>query len=256
MKIQTLNGKVALVTGASSGIGLAIAEKLAAEGCDLVLIARNDLKLRDIVKVFVSKYKVRVWWYVSDITKGQDIKRLEKEVRKDVGSIDILVNNAGGSHATLPGDIFDKAFTLDLELNLLSTQLACRLLSPLIRNGGSIVNMGSLNGQGLTSPLPTKLPIKIGYAVAKAGVIQLSKLYASQLSERGIRVNVVAPGPIYPTGMTESWSKDRQNNVAKQIPLKRLGTPQDVANAVYFLVSDLSSFITGHTLNVNGGQRI
>lgn len=256
MNILTLKDKLALVTGASSGIGLAIAGKLASEGCDLILVARGEPRLRQIAKILLSRYRVKVWWYVADITKAQDIKRLKKEVKKDVGGIDILVNNAGGSHPTLSDDEFDMAFTQDVELNLLSAHLSCRLLSPLIRSGGSIVNMSSLSGQGMITPIPTKHSIKMGYAVAKAGVIQLTKLYASQLSERGIRVNVVAPGSIYPTGMTESWDKGKQKDLVKQIPLKRLGRPQDVANAVYFLVSDLASFITGHTLNLNGGQRI
>ncbi len=254
MNIKTLKGKLVLVTGASSGIGLAIAEKLASEGCGLVLTSRGERGLVKTATQLRKRWGVPVLSYSADVTQGEELLELVKKVKNDVGSIDFLVNNVGGGHVTSPNDWLDVAFMQDIELNLHSTHLCCRLLSPLLKNGGAIVNMSSLNGEIITSLVPGNHGAKMGYAVAKAGVIQLTQLYAVQLAERKIRVNVIAPGPVYPTKMTEDWSEERQLRVAQEIPLGRLGTTDDVANAVYFLVSDLSSYITGHTLDVNGGR--
>ncbi len=254
MTTQRLKGKLAIVTGASSGIGLAIAEKLASEGCGLVLVARGGRELAKVAKQLNESWKVTVKCYQVDVTKGKELLELAKKIKNDLGSIDFLVNNAGGSHVTVPNDELDKAFMQDLELNLQSTHLCCRLLSPFIKNSGAIVNMSSLNGEAVTSLIPGNRGVKMGYAVAKAGIIQLTQLYAVQLADRKIRVNVIAPGPIYPTQMTRDWSEERQGQVAQGIPLGRLGSVDDVASAAFFLISDLSSYITGHTLDVNGGR--
>lgn len=251
---QTLKNKVAIVTGASSGIGYAIAQTLASEGCALALIARSEKKLRQAASRISRKHRVRVERYVCDVTKGEDIQAIGKQVRRDFSKADILVNNAGGSHETALGDRFDEAFNKDIALNLRGVHLCCRLLSPLLKNGGAIVNISSINGQTVISTTSAHTSIKMGYATAKAGVIQLTRLYAVQLAPRNIRVNAVAPGGIYPTGMTEDWTKEKQKRVASEALLRRLGTVQDIADAVHFLVSDKSSYITGHTLNVNGGR--
>ncbi len=251
---MTLKNKTAIVTGASSGIGVAIAKKLASEGCALVLVARKEEALIQSAKQIKQKFKVRVKCYVCDMTHGEEILNLTKKIKKDFSSVNILINNAGGSHITEPTDVLDTAFDKDIALNLRGTHLCCRLLSEIIQKGGAIVNVSSLNGQTIISSSHGKNMIKIGYAAAKAGVIQLTKAYAWELAERGIRVNAVAPGAIYPTGMTGDWDKEKQLKIKREVPLKRLGKPEDAANAVYFLVSDLSSFITGHTLDVNGGR--
>lgn len=251
---QTLKDRTAIVTGANSGIGFAVAQKLASEGCAIIFIARRGNELSKAATRVKKQWNVPTAWYSVDVTEGKELQALQILIKKDFGFVDFLVNNAGGSHVTSLEDKFDDAFVQDLELNLRSTHLCCRLLSTSIKKGGAIVNISSLNGQVVTTTKQGKTSPRMGYAAAKAGVIQLTRLYAVQLAKQGIRVNAVAPGGIYPTGMTGDWNEQKQRAAAKETPLGRLGTTLDVANAVYFLASDLSSFITGHTLNVNGGK--
>ncbi len=246
--------KVAVITGASSGTGLAIANKLASQRYDLGMISRKKDDLVRLGNKISRKYKVRVKIYPCDVTLGEQLISVAAELKKDFKKIDALINNVGGSHTTNPDDLLDSAFNIDIDLNLGSTYLSCRLFSPLIKKGGAIVNISSLGGQTHFYPQLASSTAKFGYEAAKAGIIQLTKIYAVDLASRGIRVNSVAPGPIYPTRMTDNWDKKKQKLVRSQIPLKRIGKPEDVANGVYFLVSDLSSFITGHTLDINGGR--
>lgn len=249
-----MKNKVAVITGASSGMGLAIAQKLAIEGCMLALIARNEKKLVKAATQIKKKYKIRIETYACDVTQGEQVRNTVTKIQRDFKEIDILVNSAGGSHTTESKDLYDAAFDADMNLNLRGTHLCCRLFSTIIKKGGAIVNISSMNGQVILYPPHGKNALKMGYIAAKAGVIQLTKAYAVELADMGIRVNAVSPGPIYPTGMTQIWDKKKQKAVTEKIPLQRLGKPEDVANAVYFLASDLSSFITGHTLDVNGGR--
>ncbi len=246
--------KVAVITGASSGVGLAITRMLASKGYSLALIARNEKELDKIAADINKSFQINVQLYACDITQGKDLYDTVNKIKKDFVKVDILVNNAGGSNSTASDDVFDTAFNKDIELNLRGTHLCCKFISKIMKNGGAIVNMSSINGEVVLFPLYKENSLKIGYAAAKAGVIQLTKAYAITLARRRIRVNAVAPGAIYPTGMTGDWSKEKQKVVAQGIPLQRLGKPEDVAHAVYFLVSDSSTFITGHTLDVNGGR--
>ncbi len=241
--------KVAVITGASSGIGFATAKKLAEEGYSLALVSRTLSKAS--LAALTKKFRVRVKWYACDVTQGEQILRTAREIVKDVSRIDVLVNAAGGSTVTAPTDTFDEAFDKDIAVNLRGTHLCCKLFSPYMKKGGAIINVSSQNGRFIVFP---SAGVKMGYAAAKAAVIQLTKAYAIELADRGIRVNAVAPGPIFPTGMTKDWDKAKQGRVVDKTPLKRLGTPEDIANAVWFLASDLSSYVTGHTLDVNGGS--
>lgn len=235
-------------------MGLAIAQKFAVEGCILALIARNEKELVRSAAQMKKKYKTRVETYVCDVTQGKQVQNTVAKIQRDFKKINILVNSAGGSHTTESKDLYDAAFDTDINLNLRGTHLCCRMFSTIMKKGGAIVNISSMNGQVILYPPYGKNALKMGYAAAKAGVIQLTRAYAVELADRGIRVNTVSPGSIYPTGMTQAWDKKKQKTVTAQIPLQRLGKPEDVANAVHFLVSDLSSFITGHTLDVNGGR--
>jgi NAD(P)-dependent dehydrogenase (short-subunit alcohol dehydrogenase family) len=245
--------KVAVITGATSGMGLAIAHKLVAEGYALALVARDQKKLKETVSQLQGSETV-IKYFSCDVTQGKEVLQLSKDLQKEFGTIHVLINNAGGSHTTTADDVFDEAFDKDIALNLKSVHLCCRLLHPLVVDSGVIINLSSVNGRGLLSHLPGKKGIKIGYSVAKAGVLQLTKIYAVELSPRGIRVNAVAPGVVYPTGMTDDWDENKRQATIELTPLKRLGTPKDIANAVSFLISEAASYITGHTLDVNGGR--
>lgn len=235
-------------------MGLAIAQKFVVEGCTLALITRNEKELVELAAQMKKKYKTRIETYACDVMQGKQVRNTVTKIQRDFKKIDILVNSAGGSCATESKDPYNAAFDADINLNLRGTHLCCQMFSTIMRKGGAIVNISSMNGQVILYPPYGKNALKMGYIAAKAGVIQLTKAYAIELANRDIRVNTVSPGPIYPTGMTQTWDKKKQKTVTAQIPLQRLGKPEDVANAVYFLVSDLSSFITGHTLDVNGGR--
>jgi meso-butanediol dehydrogenase/(S,S)-butanediol dehydrogenase/diacetyl reductase len=242
-------GKIALVTGAGSGIGEAVAIRLAQEGAHTVLVGRTREKLEAVAeKIGGSSSTV----CTADVTNEQEVRQLSLFLQERFGQIDILVNNAGGSKHNKWLEITSKEWDDVQAANLRSVFLVTREMSSLMFgcNDRSVINIASLSG------------IKPGsliahYSAAKAGVINLTKVLAHELSPHGIRVNSVSPGFIE-TPLTESGLKNPRfaDSIARHTALKRVGQPQEVAGVVAFLASADASYITGADIVVDGGWLI
>jgi NAD(P)-dependent dehydrogenase (short-subunit alcohol dehydrogenase family) len=244
-----LKGKVALVTGAGSqiGFGKAIALQLAKEGC---AVAVNDIDLDGAKKTAAEAEKLgrKALAVRADVTSGEAWDAMVGEVLDKFGRIDILVNNAGGCSPFKPFlEMTDKDWDFDIAINLRSTRNGIRAVLPhmIKQKGGKIVNITS--GAGINGGMFTS-----GYAAAKAGVIALTMSVAKEAGPEGINVNCVSPGPAN-TGFAKNAPPGLLDNFPKTLPLRRLTTVEDVANAVTFLVSDAASDITGQVLVVSGG---
>ena len=249
-----LDGGVAVVTGAGRGIGAGIAVDLARAGCDVVLTARRQAEI-DAVAEEVRATGRRALAVPGDITDGEFVEQLADRAKAEMGRITLWVNNAGGADDRTPrhlADMPDRQWDYQLDLNLRAVFTCSRAAARVMEDGGSIVNISS--GAALKAS-PNNGP----YAVAKAGVDSLTRTMSVELAPRGIRVNGVAPGPI-PTEVFREFfnvSEEDLPGLGRKlgIPLGRLGTPEDVANAVIFLASPAASWVTGQTLLVNGGNR-
>ncbi len=240
-----LTGRVALVTGASRGIGRAIAGRLASQGA-LVVAAARGTNAAGTVQEIVERGG-RAETATVDVTDPASMDALIAGTLAQHGRIDILVNNAGIARDQLmlrmKRDDWDEVISTNLTSAFALTQA---VLKPMIRQkGGRIICISSVVGQGGN-------PGQANYAASKAGLIGFAKAVAQEVASRNITVNVVAPGLIA-TDMTRDITEDAHANWAAKIPLKRLGTPDDVAAAVCFLASDEASYITGQVLAVNGG---
>jgi 3-oxoacyl-[acyl-carrier protein] reductase len=243
---MSLSGRVAFVTGASQGIGRACALKLAAAGAAVAVAARNQEKLNELVEgITASGGKAAACRL--DVTNEEQVKSAIKGVIGQFGKVDILVNNAGITRDQLVMRMKRADWDAVLETNLTSAYLCIQQVSSsmLKQRWGRILNIASVFGQ-------TGQAGQANYAASKAGLIGLTMAVARELGSRNITCNAVAPGFIE-TAMTEVLGDEFKQNAAKQIPLGRVGSPDDVANAVVFLASDEASYITGHVLNVNGG---
>ena len=246
--MQLLQGKTAIVTGATRGIGKGVALKLAEQGANIaftyVSSEEKALALENELQAFGVKAKA----YKSDASLMKDAKELIKDVLENFKSIDVLVNNAGITKDNLLMRMSEEDFNRVLEVNLKSifnmTKAVQRTM--LKQRSGSIVNMTSVVGVKGNAG-------QSNYAASKAGVIGFTKSIALELGSRNIRCNAIAPGFIE-TEMTEKLGEEAITNWRNSIPLKRGGTPEDVANTTLFLVSDLSAYITGQTLHVCGGM--
>ena len=243
-----LDGKTALVTGASRGIGRAIALCLAAEGARVAINYAGNVKAAEEVKASVEAAGGTAILCQADIADSAAVEAMIADVVKEFGTIDILVNNAGITRDTLLMRMKDEDFAKVLDTNLKGVFYCTKAVSKLMmkKRLGRIINMASVVGlvgnAGQTN-----------YAAAKAGVIGFSKSAAKELASRGITVNVVAPGFIG-TDMTAGLPESVKEKMLTDIPLGRMGEPEDVANAVLFLVSDQASYITGQVVNVDGGM--
>ncbi len=242
-----LKNKVAIVTGAARGIGKAIALIFLREGGKLAIIDSDREKL-EILRKESEKEKKEVMVIPCDITKSSEVNGMVDQVYKTLGRIDILVNNAGiirrGTIETVREEDWDRV----IEVNLKGTFNCCKAVAGIMKQQGygKIVNVSSIAGKvGDITSAP-------GYGSSKAGIDALTKTLARQLAQYGINVNAVSPHAIE-TEMSAQWSEERRKEVIASIPLGRLGKPEDVAEAVLFLVSDEASFITGEILDVNGG---
>jgi 3-oxoacyl-[acyl-carrier protein] reductase len=241
-----LTGKVALVTGASRGIGRAIACKLAAQGATVLAAARADHAasvVSDLVSQGHKAEAIRV-----DVTDSAALQRLPGDIVDCHGSLDVIVSNAGIARDQLlmrmKRDDWDAVLATNLTATFVLTQAAVR---PMLRQkGGRIIAISSVVGQAGNAG-------QANYAASKAGLIGFAKALAREVASRGITVNVVAPG-LVETDMTRAVADKAQIDWAAQIPLGRAGTPDDVAAAVCFLASDEAAYITGHVLAVNGGM--
>jgi 3-oxoacyl-[acyl-carrier protein] reductase len=243
---MSLSGRVAFITGASQGIGRACALKLAAKGVSVAVAARNQEKLNELVcEIETTGGKAAA--FVLDVTDEEQIKSAIKAVIAQFGKIDILVNNAGITRDQLIMRMKRADWDAVLQTNLTSAYLCTQAVtsSMLKQRWGRIINITSVFGQMGQAG-------QANYAASKAGLIGLTMAVARELGSRNITCNAVAPGFIE-TAMTDALGEDFKQTAAKQIPLGRVGTVDDVANAVAFLASDEASYITGHVLNVNGG---
>ncbi len=239
--------RIALVTGASQGIGRAIATALAADGCHLALAARTESKLAE-VRAEIESAGGTAEVFPMDLTAEDSIKAGAKAVLARFGAVHVLVNNAGVTRDTLALRMKAADFTDVLHANLTGTFLLTQaLLAPMMKaRWGRIINITSVVGE-------TGAAGQANYAASKAGLIGLTKSLAREFASRSITVNAIAPGFIQ-TAMTHVLTEDQKAGILAQIPLARYGEVNDIAAAATFLASDAAGYITGHTLDVNGGM--
>lgn len=243
-----LDGKVALITGAARGIGKAIAMKFASEGADvaftdLVINEAGEQTVKDI-KAFGHKVKA----YASNAASFEETHNVVNQILADFGRIDILVNNAGITKDGLMLRMSEAQWDAVLNVNLKSAFNFIHALTPIMarQRGGSIINMSSVVGVSGNAG-------QCNYSASKAGLIGLAKSIAKEMGPRGIRANCIAPGFII-SDMTNALSEEVRDAWVKQIPLRRGGTPEDVANVAVFLASDLSSYVSGQVIHCCGAM--
>lgn len=246
--MKLLEGKTAIITGGSRGIGKGIVEIFAQHGANIAFTYSSSAEASNKLAEEVSKSGVKVKAYKSDAASYKESQQLAEDVLKEFGSIDILINNAGITRDNLLMRISEEDFDKVIEVNLKSvfnmTKAVQRAM--LKQRKGSIINMSSVVGVRGN-------PGQTNYAASKAGVIGFTKSVALELGSRDIRCNAIAPGFIQ-TEMTEKLDESAIKGWTDMIPLKRGGTPEDVANVCVFLASDLSAYVTGQVLNVDGGM--
>jgi 3-oxoacyl-[acyl-carrier protein] reductase len=243
---MSLSGRVALVTGASQGIGRACALNLASAGATVAVAARNQEKLDELVNE-ISGTSGKAAAFAVDVSDEEQIKSAIKAVIAQFGKVDILVNNAGITRDQLVMRMKRADWDAVLQTNLTSAYLCIQQVigSMLKQRWGRIINITSVFGQMGQAG-------QANYAASKAGLIGLTMAIAREVGSRNITCNAVSPGFIE-TAMTATLGDEFKQTAVKQIPLGRVGAPEDVANAVAFLASDEASYVTGHVLNVNGG---
>jgi len=243
-----LTGKTALITGASRGIGKAIALLYAREGADIAITnIVDDDEFRGAIKE-IEAAGVRAVGYVSNAAKFDDSQKVINDIVRDFGRIDILVNNAGITRDTLLMRMTEDQWDSVIAVNLKSVFNLTKAVIPVMlkQKNGSIVNMSSVVGVSGNAG-------QSNYSASKAGIIGFTKSVAKEVGSRNIRCNGIAPGFIL-TEMTEKLPEDVKNEWAGKIPLRRGGTPEDVANTALYLASDLSSYVTGQIIHVCGGM--
>lgn len=246
--MKLLENKVALITGAGRGIGQAIARKYAQEGAD---VAITDLKIDETVESFIEELKamgVRAKAYASNAAEFDAAHEVVNQIVADFGHLDILVNNAGITRDSLMMRMTEQQWDAVINVNLKSAFNLIHAATPVMmkQRQGSIINMASVVGVSGNAG-------QANYSASKAGMIGLAKSIAKEMGSRGVRANAIAPGFII-TEMTNVLSEDVKKQWAQQIPLRRGGTPEDVANVAVFLGSDLSSYVTGQVISVCGGM--
>ncbi len=246
--MESLKGKTAVVTGASRGIGKAIALKLAKLGANVVLNYRSDSKSVENVVAEIEALGVKATAIQADVSSFEGAKNLIEKTVEIFGSLDILVNNAGITKDGLLIRMKEEDFDKVIEVNLKGVFNCIRHASPIMikQKCGKIVNISSVVGIAGNAG-------QVNYSAAKAGIIGITKSAARELASRNITVNAVAPGFIQ-TDMTESLSEKVKESTLNSIPLKKFGTADDVANVVAFLALPCSGYITGHVINVDGGM--
>ncbi|MBO5814813.1 MAG: 3-oxoacyl-[acyl-carrier-protein] reductase [Bacteroidales bacterium] len=243
-----LDGKTALVTGATRGIGRAIALKFASEGADIAFTYRSQEEAALTLTAEIEAMGVRVKAYKSDAASFEDAHNVVADAKDTFGHIDILVNNAGITKDGLMMRMDEAAWDAVIGTNLKSAFNFIHACTPIMarQRNGSIINMSSVVGVSGNAG-------QCNYSASKAGLIGLSKSIAKEMGPRGIRSNCIAPGFIA-TDMTEALPENLRQEWEKQIPLRRGGQPEDVAKVALFLASDLSSYVTGQVINCCGGM--
>lgn len=248
--MKLLEGKVALITGAARGIGKAIALKYAQEGCNIaftdLVIDENGKKTEEEIAAFGVKVK----GYASNAADFEACHNVVAEVVKDFDRLDILVNNAGITKDGLMMRMTEAQWDAVINVNLKSAFNFVHAVTPVMmrQRTGSIINMASVVGVHGNAG-------QCNYSASKAGMIGLAKSIAQELGSRGVRANAIAPGFII-TDMTAQLSEEIRNEWCQKIPLRRGGTPEDVANIATFLASDMSSYVTGQVIQVDGGMNM
>lgn len=243
-----LDGKVALVTGAARGIGKAIALKFASEGAD---VAFTDLVINEAAEETIKELETfghKAKGYASNAADFTQTQEVVDQVMADFGHIDILVNNAGITKDGLMLRMSEAQWDAVINVNLKSAFNFIHALTPIMarQRGGSIINMSSVVGVSGNAG-------QCNYSASKAGLIGLAKSIAKEMGPRGIRANCIAPGFII-SDMTKALSEEVREQWMKTIPLRRGGTPEDVANVALFLASDLSSYVSGQVIHVCGAM--
>ena len=243
-----LDGKVALVTGGSRGIVKAIALKFASEGADVVFTYLSNKAAAEQTEQELGQFGHRVKAYASDASSFESAHELVKQVIEDFSRIDILVNNAGITRDTLLMRMTEQQWDEVLNGNLKSAFNFTHAVVPLMarQRAGSIISLSSVVGIAGNAG-------QANYAASKAGIIALSTSVAKEMGSRNVRCNCIAPGFI-DTDMTSSLPEELRKEWAKTIPLRRCGTPEEVANVALFLASDLSSYVTGQVIHCCGGM--
>lgn len=244
-----LTGKTALVTGATRGIGRAIALKFAAEGADVAFTFRSQHEAAQSLIEEIQALGVKAKAYASDASSFDDAHKVVEDVKTEFGRIDILVNNAGVTRDGLMMRMDEAQWDTVIGNNLKSAFNFIHACTPIMarQRCGSIICMSSVVGIAGNAG-------QCNYAASKAGLVGLTKSIAKEMGSRGLRANCIAPGFIT-TDMTNALSEDMRKEWEKQIPLRRSGTPEDVANVALFLASDLSAYVTGQVINCCGGMR-
>ncbi|MBP3801707.1 MAG: 3-oxoacyl-[acyl-carrier-protein] reductase [Clostridia bacterium] len=240
--------KVALVTGATRGIGKQIAIKLAKEGYDIALNYRKENEDLDITKNEIEELGVKCLAVQGDVAKFEDTEKFVKEVIENFGQIDVLVNNAGITRDGLLMRMSKEDFETVIDTNLVGTFNVTRNVISYMSKArkGRIINISSVVGVAGNAG-------QTNYSASKAGIIGFTKSLAKEMASRNILVNAIAPGFIE-TNMTDVLKEEQKQAISQNIPLKRMGTTEDIANVVKFLASEDSSYITGQVINVDGGM--
>ncbi|CQD11255.1 short-chain dehydrogenase [Mycolicibacterium conceptionense] len=240
-----LDGKTALVTGGTSGIGLATARRLAAEGAYVFITGRDRARL-DKAAASIGAHGIQ-----SDISKIEDLDTLAEEIGKHGKGLDVVFANAGGGDFATLAEVTPEHYRDNFDRNVAGTVFTVQKVLPLLNEGASIVLAGSTAASEGVAAFGL-------YAASKAAIRSLGRTWAAELADRKIRVNTVVPGPIETPGLTglapAGQKQDLLDGMASQVPMKRLGRPEEIASAVLFLASDQSSFMTGAELAVDGGQ--
>ena len=245
-----LDGKVALITGAARGIGKAVALKFAAEGAD---IAFTDLVINEDAQQTVAELEAfgrKVQAYASNAANFEETHAVVEQIKEDFGHIDILVNNAGITKDGLMLKMTEGQWDAVIAVNLKSAFNFIHALTPIMmrQRGGSIINMSSVVGVHGNAA-------QCNYAASKAGLIALAKSIGQEMGRKGVRANSIAPGFIE-TAMTQALPEEIRKEWMEKIPLRRGGTPEDIANVATFLASDMSSYVTGQVIQVDGGMNM
>lgn len=246
--MKLLEGKVAIVTGAARGIGKAIAIEFAKAGAD---VAFTDLAIDDNAKATeaeITAFGVKCKGYASNAANFEDTHNVVAEIHKDFGRVDVLVNNAGITRDGLMMRMSEQQWDMVLNVNLKSAFNFIHAVTPIMarQKGGSIINMSSVVGVSGNAG-------QCNYSASKAGMIGLAKSIAKEMGPRGIRANAIAPGFII-TEMTNALPDEVKEGWYKQIPLRRGGTPEDVAKVALFLASDMSSYVSGQVIHCCGAM--
>ncbi len=243
--MKLLEGKNAIITGATRGIGKAIALCFAENGANVAFTYRSSGSAAEEIEKELSAFGVKAKGYQSDAGDFEAAQELVKTVIEDFGSVDVLVNNAGITQDNLLMRMSEEQFDAVIQTNLKSvfnlTKAVCR---PMLRGGGSIINLTSIVGMKGQAG-------QSNYAASKAGIIGFTKSVADELGSRAVRCNAIAPGFIE-TDMTDVLPEETRAKYLEQIPMKRLGKAEEVAQAALFLASDLSTYVSGQTLSVCG----